>query len=135
MEENQEKAYDFTNNYGSVRNNMNIAMLDEELFLAVKNLNDTIRNTQEYKEYQLQKEKVKRVPELKAQIDEFRAKNYQLQNSAQSDNLMEDTERLLRENADLLENPMVADFLQAEVEFCRMMQDVNTCIIEAIDFE
>ena len=135
MEENQEKTYDFTNNYGSVRNNMNIAMLDEELFLAVKNLNDTIRNTQEYKEYQLQKEKVKRFPELKAQIDEFRAKNYQLQNSAQSDNLMEDTERLLRENADLLENPMVADFLQAEVEFCRMMQDVNTCIIEAIDFE
>lgn len=135
MEENQEKTYDFTNNYGSVRNNMNIAILDEELFLAVKSLTDTIKNTQEYKEYQFQKEKVKRVPELKAQIDEFRAKNYQLQNSAQSDNLMEDAERLQRENADLLENPMVADFLQAEVEFCRMMQGVNTCIMEAIDFE
>ena len=114
---------------------MNIAILDEELFLSVRSLVDTIKNTREYKEYEFQKEKVKKVPELKKRIDEFRAKNYQLQNSAQSDNLMEDAERLQQENADLLNDPLVADFLQAEVEFCRMMQGVNTCITEGIDFE
>ena len=114
---------------------MNIAILDEELFLGVRSLVDTIKNTREYKEYEFQKEKVKKIPELKARIDDFRAKNYQLQNSAQSDNLMEDAERLQRENADLLEDPLVADFLQAELDFCRMMQGVNTCIMEGIDFE
>lgn len=133
MEENQEKTYDITNNYGSVTD-MNIAMLDEELFLSVKNLVDTIKNTDEYKEFQFQKEKINKFPELKARIDEFRKKNYELQNSGQSANLMEDAERLQMENADLFENPLSADFLQAELDFCRMMQDVNACITDGIEF-
>ncbi len=133
MEENQEKAYDITNNYGSVIS-MNIAMLDEELFLSVKNLVDTIKNTDEYKEFQFQKDKIDKFPELKDRINEFRKKNYELQNSGQSATLMEDAERLQKENEDLLENPLSADFLQAELEFCRMMQDVNACIIEGVDF-
>lgn len=133
MEENQEKAYDITNNYGSVTD-MNIAMLDEELFLSVKNLVDTIKNTDEYKEFQFQKDKINKFPELKDRIDEFRKKNYELQNSGQSVNLMEDAERLQMENADLFENPLSADFLQAELDFCRMMQDVNACITDGIEF-
>lgn len=133
MEEDQEKTYDITNNYGSVTV-MNIAMLDEELFLSVKNLVDTIKNTDEYKEFQFQKDKIAQFPELKARINEFRKKNYELQNSGQSANLMEDAERLQMENADLFENPLSADFLQAELDFCRMMQDVNACITDGIEF-
>lgn len=113
---------------------MNIAMLDEELFLGVKNLVDTIKNTDEYKEFQFQKEKINKFPELKDRINEFRKKNYELQNSGQSANLMEDTERLQMENEDLFENPLSADFLQAELDFCRMMQDVNACITDGIEF-
>ena len=114
---------------------MNIAMLDEELFLGVKNLVDTIKNTDEYKEFQFQKEKINKFPELKDRINEFRKKNYELQNSGQSANLMEDTERLQMENEDLFENPLSADFLQAELDFCRMMQDINLRIVDAVDFE
>lgn len=110
-------------------------LLKREVCDALGAFMDVIKNTSEYKEYNFQKEKVKRIPELKARIDEFRAKNYQLQNGAESDNLMEDVERLQRENEKFLENPLVADFLQAELEFCRMMQEVNVRIAEAIDFE
>lgn len=135
MEKDQEKTDDFTNNYGSVRDYMSIAVSDEELMSRINGLIDSIKNTREYREYEFQKNKVKRIPELKARVDEFRKKRFQLHNSFQSDNLMEDTEHLQYENAELLENPIVSDFLQAELDFCRMMQNVNECIMDAIDFE
>jgi len=114
---------------------METEMMDKEVLAGIDTLVNVIKNTNEYKEYQFQKEKVKRIPELKARIDEFRKKNYQLQNSSQSDNLMEEVERFQRENENFLENPLVADFLQAELAFCRLMQNTNVLITEAIDFE
>ena len=114
---------------------METEMMDKEVLAGIDTLVNVIKNTNEYKEYQFQKEKVKRIPELKVRIDEFRKKNYQLQNSSQSDNLMEEVERFQRENENFLENPLVADFLQAELAFCRLMQNTNVLITEAIDFE
>ena len=114
---------------------MNTANMDNDVLAGIEALVNVIKSTNEYKDFQFQKEKVKRIPELKARIDEFRKKNYELQNLSQSDNLMEDVERFQRENENFLENPLVADFLQAEVDFCRLMQNVNVHITEAIDFE
>lgn len=114
---------------------MNTDNMDNNVLAGVEALVNVIKSTEEYKEFQFQKEKVKRIPELKERIDEFRKKNYELQNLVQSDNLMEDVERLQEENESFLENPLVADFLSAELNFCRMMQDVNVRITEAIDFE
>jgi len=114
---------------------METEMMDKEVLAGIDTLVNVIKNTNEYKEYQFQKEKVKRIPELKVRIDEFRKKNYQLQNSSQSDNLMEEVERFQRENENFLENPLVADFLQAELAFCRLMQNTNVLITEAMDFE
>lgn len=102
---------------------------------SIELLVGTIKNTREYRDYEYQKEKVKRFPELKAQIDDFRRRNYELQNYSQSDNLMEDVESLQREYEEFMEKPLVSDFLQAELSFCRFMQDVNLHITEALDFE
>lgn len=96
---------------------------------------DAIKNTKEYREYEIQKEKVKRFPELKARIDEYRLKNYELQNESMSSNLMEELERLQDQYKDLLDTPLVSDFLQAELDFCRMMQNVNIYITDALNFE
>lgn len=101
----------------------------------VDTLVSAIKNTEEYQEYEFQKEKVKRIPELKERIDDFRMKNYELQNSPQSDNLMAEVARFQKEYESFMENPLVADFLQAELAFCRLMQDVNIHITAAIDFE
>lgn len=114
---------------------METEIMNKDVLTAISALADAIKDTNEYKDYQFQKEKVKRIPELKAQLDEFRKKNYELQNLSQSDNLMEDVERFQRENESFLENPLVADFLQAELAFCRLMQNANVLITEAMDFE
>ena len=33
------------------------------------------------------------------------------------------------------ENPIVDDFLKAELAFCRLMQEINMIITEELDFE
>lgn len=94
---------------------------------------ETILKSEEYQEYALQKERVKQYPELKAQIDEFRARNFEMQTS--KDMVFEMIEAFEREYRDFRENPLVNDFLAAELAFCRLLQKNNTRIMDAIDFE
>lgn len=92
-----------------------------------------ILESEEYKEYAMQKERVKQYPELKAQIDEFRARNFEMQTS--KDMVFEMIEAFEREYRDFRENPLVNDFLAAELAFCRMLQRNSARIMDAIDFE
>lgn len=94
---------------------------------------DKILESEEYREYAIQRDKVKQQPELKAQIDTFRIRNYEMQISKEL--VFEKIEAFEKEYEGLRENPLVADFLAAELAFCRMMQKHNGRIMEAIDFE
>ncbi len=100
---------------------------------AVQQLITVILNSEAYKEYDLQRQKINQDPELKAQINEFRKRNYQLQNA--DDYAFDKIDQFEREYAEFRERPLVADFLAAELAFCRMMQDINLRITEALHFE
>ena len=92
-----------------------------------------LKQTQEYQEYMRTLLAVKDVPGLKAQVDEFRKNNFLMQNG---DNTSFDSiEGFEQEYAGLRENPLVEDFLAAELAFCRMMQYNNSLILEALHFE
>lgn len=99
----------------------------------VDRLISTIKESAVYKEYQKQLSEVKKNPELKEKIDEFRKRNFELQNS--EDIALDKMEELEKEYADFREIPLVSDFLAAELAFCRMMQEMNRRIIEAVQFE
>ena len=86
-----------------------------------------------YKEYDIQRNKVNQVPDLKAKIDDYRVRNFELQMS--EDNALDKIDQFEREYANFRENPLVSDFLAAELAFCRMIQDINTQIAEAMHFE
>lgn len=101
---------------------------------AVEHLLTVIKETDEYQEYCIQREKVSKFPELKAQVDDFRRRNFQLQNSADSNDLFDRIEAFQQEKEDLIEDPLINDFLTAELNFCRMMQDVNLRITDGLDF-
>ncbi len=94
---------------------------------------DKLLQSEEYLKYVEQRERVKKYPELKKQIDEFRKKNFEMQNV--KDMVFEQIEVFEREYADFLDNPLVADFLEAELTFCRMMQAHYAQVMGAIDFE
>lgn len=86
-----------------------------------------------YRTYRAELDKVKQIPELKEQIDEFRKRNFELQSSA--DNDFEKIDRFEKEYEDFRSNPIVADFLAAELDLCRMIQEITMRITEELKFE
>lgn len=102
---------------------------------TVESLITVIHNTKEYQTFLREKEKVARFPELKQKINEYRLKNYELQNSTNDDELFDKMEEFDREYEEFRDDPLVSDFLEAELDFCRMMQDMNMRITAALDFD
>ncbi len=86
-----------------------------------------------YHKYDEQRNLVNEQPELKAQIDTFRRRNLELQTSENT--TFEQIDSFEREYAQFRENPLVSNFLAAELAFCRMLQDINLRLTEAMHFE
>lgn len=89
--------------------------------------------TDVYTNYRQELEKVKREPGLKEQIDDFRKRNYEFQSS--TDNDFSKLDRFEKEYENFRANPLVADFLAAELDLCRMMQRINIRITAGLNFE
>jgi len=94
-----------------------------------------IKETEIYKRYIFEKEKLENLPELKRQIDDYRKRMYEIQNTENPDELFDEVDRLEEEGASFRANPLVSDFLAAELAFCRMMQEVYTQITAEVDFD
>ena len=104
----------------------NVKNATEQLVAAVKD--STV-----YQEYRKQLALVKQCEGLKEKIDEFRERNYTLQNSP--DVAFDKLDALEREYEEFRREPLVSDFLAAELAFCRMMQEINNYITESVQFE
>lgn len=110
-------------------------MSDKEIMEAARGFADQIMTSDTYKEYLYQRERIKKQPELYAKVNEYRQRNYDLQNETDSEELFDRLEAFDKEYEKFRENPFVDDFLQAELAFCRMMQDVYMLLADEIDFE
>ena len=107
--------------------------LEEELGQAVENMIDTIKRSEVYGKYLEALAAAKQQPGLKQEIDEFRRKNYIMQSSG--DMAFEHIEQFEREYSDFRENPVVADFLAAELALCRMIQQITLYVTDMLNFE
>ncbi|MBO4291664.1 MAG: YlbF family regulator [Lachnospiraceae bacterium] len=105
----------------------------DQVDVAVEALSKAILESPVYLEYREQLEKVKQFPELKKKIDEYRKKNFELQQ--RPDYAFDKMEQFEKEYRGFRENPLVSDFLAAELAFCRMMQQIYGRLVEATDFE
>lgn len=110
-------------------------MSDKEIVEAARRFAGIIMDSKTYKEYLDQREKLKKQPELYERVNEYRQRSFDLQNEADGDDIFERMEAFDREYEELRENPLVDDFLDAEVAFCRMMQEVYMLLAEEVDFE
>ena len=88
-----------------------------------KQLNEHIRASEEYRTYLRTKQALLENEELSRHLQEFRAKNYDLQNR-QGVNPYDEMIELTREYDELLHNSVVSDFLQAEQQICKLLQQV-----------
>ena len=107
--------------------------MNREVKDALDNLIDVIKKDEVYEEYHRQLNLLRQNPELKRQVDDFRKRNYQMQMGKDLDFVKLGV--FQEENKTLRENPLVDNFLASELAFCRMMQDINFDIVEAVEFE
>ncbi len=101
-------------------------------------LDDFIRvfgESEEFKRYQAAHLAVKQYPDKYKKLQEFRKKNYLMQNSKESVDLFAESERLMKEYEDLYYDPVVREFMDAEVAVCRIVQIVNREMITCMDLE
>lgn len=96
---------------------------------------EAVKKSRTYLEYEKQKELLKQNPELKAQVDNYRAENFELQNSPDDGHLGERMEAFADRYADFIESPQVGAFLDAELNLCKMLQHVTNEIIGSLNFE
>ena len=126
------KAKDNMDNKDSMEQT-NISKAADDLENAVNRLTTAILESEEYLAYRAELDKVLQVPGLKAQIDEFRKRNYELQSSADID--FDKLDRFEKEYEDFRSDPLVSDFLAAELAFCRRMQGIETRVTAELDFQ
>lgn len=110
-------------------------MLNSDMESATVKYVKAIKETDIYKQYYERLERLKRHPEFYEKVNEFRLKNYEIQNSSQAEELLEKVDALEKEYEQFRENPLVDDFLRAELAFCRMMQEINICLMDELGFE
>lgn len=109
--------------------------MESNLESATINYVKAIKDTAVYKKYYEQLDRLKKYPEQYKKVNEFRKRNFEIQNTTQKDELFEKMDAFEEEFERFREDPVVDDFLRAELAFCRMMQEINLYITEAVDFE
>lgn len=110
-------------------------MLDNHIEIAVEKFVKAIKETDIYKGYCYQLEKIKKSPQLFESVNEYRHRNYEIQNTSQVNELFDKMDAFEKEYEKFRENPIVDDFLRAELAFCRLIQEINVMITEELDFE
>ena len=110
-------------------------MTDGHMYHAAMDFIRKIKECQEYRDYRVQLERLKNEPGLYDKVNEFRQKNYMIQNTEEGESFMERMEELEKEFEDVRAIPLVDDFLAAELCFCRMMQEIDEMIWDEIDFQ
>lgn len=99
------------------------------------NLILAIQGSREYRQFQEISAKVKSEPELRTKINEFRKYVYDVQNSSEPLDMYAEQERLCREYEEFRKNPLVDEFLKAELRVCRIIQHTFERIATEIDLD
>ncbi|MDR1953415.1 MAG: YlbF family regulator [Clostridiales Family XIII bacterium] len=96
-----------------------------------------IRNSDEYREYIAAKEKAAQNPELADALNDFQEKQFDLQRKQLSgEQLGPELMTQMRELSQILmKDPLAAEYIQAEVRFTLMVNDIYTILGEAVKSE
>lgn len=104
-----------------------------EIDIALEQLVRAVVNSKECKRYREELKQVKLRPGLKEEIDDYRMRNFRLQNSDEL--TIEKIEQFEKEYEEFRSDPLVSDFLASELAVCRMVQNISDKLTEALEFE
>ncbi len=126
MEEDKEKSYDTSNYFRG--------MIMNEFLIGGKELNERIKNSEEYKQYIAAKNILKQDEELYNRVNEFRRRNYHIQ-YATGENQYDEAMQLTKEFSDMLHLTPVSSFLVAEAKLFKNIREMFSVITEDIDID
>ena len=106
-----------------------------ELKTSIEELKQSLLESEAFERYEELPEEVHNYPEKEYRLHECRRKNYFLQNSREQLDLFTEEDRLEQEYADVYKDPLLGEYLAAEVAVCRIIQQVNKELIGCLDFE
>lgn len=95
----------------------------------------SIKDSREYQEYHVAKAEVEKDPEKKRNLDKYRTRIYEIQNSYDRADLYHSIDRIEQESEKFRKDPVVDKFLSTELALCRMVQKINWTLISELDFD
>ena len=101
------------------------------------NLSRAIKECEEYKQYKQALDKIKEKPELDEMIQDFTKKQIEMQTKqAMGEEVDSDmAESIQKLSAIVMSDPAAADFIQTQVRFAIMIQDVYKIIAETVELK
>lgn len=94
---------------------------------------EELKNSESFKKYEYCKDEIEKDPELKKKLNEFRMKNYKLQNSPEQIDLYDISDKITDEYTQMRDNPIVDGFLESELALCKTIQHINNRLVEVMD--
>jgi cell fate (sporulation/competence/biofilm development) regulator YlbF (YheA/YmcA/DUF963 family) len=129
VEENETTSDDSANYYGSwVKKMRDVKSCTDELIQA-------ILESEEYTYFSGLRDRIKDETELRRQLNEFRLHVFEVQNTKDSLDMYEEQKRLCRDYEEFRKNPLVNDFLLAELSVCRMIQQISEKIVSEVNLD
>lgn len=107
----------------------------ERVKLCTEALIEAIKESEVCQNFEEVKQEIGARPEFKTMLNNFRRKNYEIQNMHQGEDLYSEIEKLEKEYHELRKNELVWKYLQCERDLCRMMQHINLKLAGAVDFD
>lgn len=107
----------------------------EETNRLANELSEAIVQSGEYVTYRQRLEELQKQPELYDQVNNLRRNNFQRQNGGGGRMTYEEYSAFMAESRRLRSNPLVNEFLDAEVGLGRLLQSINRIMMSKIDFD
>ena len=107
----------------------------ENVYALKEKLLEAIRDSAPSKRFETISKRLEGNDELRERIDRFRERTYQVSNTEDPANMLDEMKILFEERRKVRENSLVAEYLSAELELCRMLQHICRDVMSVTDLQ
>ncbi len=98
-----------------------------------KALLDALQSSEAFKKYEAAKNELDRNPEKWETVNAYRSSGYRLAVGDSADEQWEQMERLQKEHHEVTKDVLIAEYLDAETQVCRMLQRIYLDLAQLVD--
>lgn len=108
--------------------------MDAEVRRKLEDLTKAICASEEYRTFEEAKRRLDTEPSKRKRTDEFRRRNFEFQNSEESMSAQSQV-AMYHEREALRHEPLIDEYLKAELVMCRLLRQVSLGIMETVDLD